>query len=104
MDQILLSDIQDYFEYIFKKHETMTEGHPIRIYVNKIENLIILQIKIGYYLELLMCKEKVLYTFVSSKSFGQLLGISPKKFMFLKIFNLEFLHIEIWFTDKIIYC
>ena len=33
---------------------------------------------------------RVLYTFVPKKSFGQLLDISPKKFIFLKIFNSEF--------------
>ena len=30
-------DIQDYFDYIIKKHETVTDNHPVRIYVNKIE-------------------------------------------------------------------
>ena len=42
----------------------------------------------------------MLYTFVSNKSFGQLLDISPKEFIFLKNFNSEFLYIEVWFTDK----
>ena len=32
----------------------------------------------------------VLDTFVPNKSFGQLLGISPKNFIFLKTFNSEF--------------
>ena len=31
------SSIQDYFEYIIKKHETVTDYPPIRIYVNNIE-------------------------------------------------------------------
>ena len=35
-----VSDIQDYFVYIIKKHETVTNNLPIRIYVNKIENRI----------------------------------------------------------------
>ena len=48
-----VSDIQDYFEYIINKHETMTNNPPIRIYVNKIENRITFKIKAGYYLELL---------------------------------------------------
>ena len=43
---------------------------------------------------------KVLYTFVSNKSFGQLLHTSPKKFIFLKTFGLEFLYTELWFTDQ----
>ena len=43
---------------------------------------------------------RVLYTFVLNKLFGQLLGISPKKIIFLKTFDSEFSHIEVWFTDK----
>ena len=31
------SSIQDYFEYIIKKHETVIDYPPIRIYVNNIE-------------------------------------------------------------------
>ena len=41
---------------------------------------------------------RALYTFISNKSFGQLLDISPKNFIFLKKFNSEFsefLYIEI---------
>ena len=33
-------DIQDYFEFITKKHETLTENPPIEIYPNKIKNRI----------------------------------------------------------------
>ena len=35
-----------------------------------------------------------------NKSFGELLEISPKVFLFLKTFNLEFLCIKVWFTDQ----
>ena len=35
-----------------------------------------------------------------NKSFGQLFDISPKNFIFLKTFNLEFSYIEVWFTDQ----
>ena len=49
----IVSGIQDYFEYIFKKHDTVTENPPIRIYINKIENRITFKIKTEYYLELL---------------------------------------------------
>ena len=31
-----ISDIQDYFEYIIKKHETITNNPPVQIYVNRI--------------------------------------------------------------------
>ena len=40
---------------------------------------------------------RVLYTFLPNKSFGQLLDISPKNFIFLKTFKLEFWYIEAWF-------
>ena len=30
--------VQDYFEFIIKKHETLTEDLPIEIYPNKIKN------------------------------------------------------------------
>ena len=132
-----VSDIQDYFQYILKKHEIVTDNPSIRMYVNKIENRITFKIKTGYYLELLTpetmkllgstkrkitkdqngenvphleitevvlihCNivnndyqqdSKVLYIFVPNKSFGQLLDISPKNFIFLETFNSEFPYI-----------
>ena len=48
-----ISDIQDYFEYILRKHSESVDNPPIRIYVNRIENRITFKIKSGYYLELL---------------------------------------------------
>ena len=48
-----ISDIQDYFEFIIKNHETLTENIPIQIYPNKIKNRIIFKVKTGYKLELL---------------------------------------------------
>ena len=139
-------DIHEYFEYIIKKHETVSDNPPIWIYVNQIENRVAFRIKTVYYLELLRpetmklfgsTKSKitknengehvprleitevvlfhcnivsndsqqdssVLYTFVSKKSFGQLLHISHTNFTFLKTFNSELSYIEIWFTDRIL--
>ena len=43
---------------------------------------------------------KVLHTFVSNESFGQLLDISPKKIIFLKTFDSELPYIEVWFTNQ----
>ena len=43
---------------------------------------------------------RILYTFVSNKSFGQSLDISSRNFIFLKTFDSEFSYIEIWFTDQ----
>ena len=39
-------DIQEYFKYIIKKHETVTDNSPIKIYVNKTKNRITFRIKI----------------------------------------------------------
>ena len=63
-----VSDIQDFFEYIIKKHETITDtdNRPVDIDVNEIKNRIFFKIKTGYKLELL------------SEETMQLLG-SPKK-------------------------
>ena len=62
-----VSDIQDCFEYIIKKHETMADNPPVQIYVNKIKNRIVFKIKTGYKLELL------------TKETMQLLGNSKKR-------------------------
>ena len=48
-----IADIQDYFEFIIKKHETLTETSLVQIYANKIKNRIVFKIKTGYKLELL---------------------------------------------------
>ena len=40
-----IADIQDYFEFIIKKHETLTENPPIQIYLNKIKNRIVFETK-----------------------------------------------------------
>ena len=48
-----ITDIQDYFEFIIKKHETLSENPSIQIYPNKIKNRIIFKIKSGCNLELL---------------------------------------------------
>ena len=48
-----ISEIQDYNEYIIKKHETIGENAPILIYANTINDRIVFKIKSGYKLELL---------------------------------------------------
>ena len=42
-----ISDIQDYFEYILKKHGENIDNPSVKIYVNKIENRITFKIKNG---------------------------------------------------------
>ena len=61
-----VSDIQDYFEYIIKRHETIADNPPVQIYANKIKNRIFFKIKTGYKLEFL------------TKETMQLLGSSKK--------------------------
>ena len=48
-----VSDIQDYFEWILKKHGENTGKPSVKIYVNKIESRVTFKIKDGYSLELL---------------------------------------------------
>ena len=45
-----IADIQDYFEFIIKKHETLTENPPLQIYPNKIKNRLFFKIKTAYIL------------------------------------------------------
>ena len=139
-----ISSIQDYFELIIKKHETLTDNPSIQIYPNKIKNRIVFQIKTGLKLELLTpetvkllgstknvvdkdknsenvpklesvevvlvrCNlvkndyqhaSKVLFIFVPTKKFGQLLNISPHVFTMMNTINTDFSCVEVWFTDQ----
>ena len=38
-----IADIQDYFEFIIKKHETLTENPPIQNYPNKLKTELFLR-------------------------------------------------------------
>ena len=40
-DSYSIADIQGYFEFIIKKHESLTENSPVQIYPNKIKNRIV---------------------------------------------------------------
>ena len=139
-----IPEIQDYIEYIIKKHETIGENAPILIYANTINNRIVFKMKSGYKLELLSketmkllgstssitdanknsenvaklenvevvlvhCNlvnnsyqqhSKVLFTFIPTKRYGQLISIPPHSLVSLKTVNTEFSEIEIWFTDQ----
>ena len=48
-----MSDIQNYFEYIFKKHGKSVDKPSVKINVNKIENRVTFKMKNGYSLKLL---------------------------------------------------
>ena len=40
-------EIQDYFEFIIKKHETLAENRPVQTYSNKIKNRVVFKVKTG---------------------------------------------------------
>ena len=42
-----LSDIQDYIEYIIKKHNTLTSIPPIHVYIDGINNKLVFKKKDG---------------------------------------------------------
>ena len=62
-----ISDIQDYFEHILKKHGENVDDPSIKIYVNKIGNRIKFKIKNGYYLQLLTPETRNLLGSTESK-------------------------------------
>ena len=62
-----ISDIQDYFEYILKKHSKSVDNPSIRMYINRVENRITFKIKSGYYLELLTLETRKLLGSTESK-------------------------------------
>ena len=53
-DSYSIAALQNYFEYITKKNETITDVSPVLIYVNEINNRIVFKIKSGHKLELLL--------------------------------------------------
>ena len=46
-----ISDIQNYFKYLIKKHETLADKPSVQIYVNRIQKRITFKIKTWYYLQ-----------------------------------------------------
>ena len=134
-----ISEIQNYIDYIIKKHKTIGETSPILIYANIRNNRIVFKIKSGYKLELLSketmkllgstndiidsdrnsenvprlenaevvlvhcnlvnnsCQQasRVLFTFVLTEQYGQLISISPHSLLFLKAMNTDFSEIEV---------
>ena len=66
-----MSDIQYYIEYIIKKHKTVTTILPVHVYINRINNRLVFEIKDGYKLEL--------QTSESMKLFGSAKKITDKR-------------------------
>ena len=53
MDQTVYQIFKNYFKYILKRHDKVTDNPSITKYVNKIENRITFKTKTGYYIEIL---------------------------------------------------
>ena len=56
-----VSNIQDYFEYILKKHGENIDNPSLKIYANKLQNEITFEIKNGYSLEILTPEKMKLF-------------------------------------------
>ena len=101
-------DIQYYFEYIIKKHETVTDNPLVEKYASKIQNWVTFKIKFGYYLELLTTdimkllgnaekkdnQEQEWWECTTSRKYWG--GISsPMNDIYTKTFRSEFSYIEL---------
>ena len=62
-----VSDIQDFFKYILKIHEAVTDNPSIMVYIKKIEKRITFKIKTEYYFELLSPEKTKLLGSTKSK-------------------------------------
>ena len=92
-----IAKIQNYFEFIIKKHETLTENPPVQIYVNKMKNRIVFKIKMAHKLELLTLETMKL---LGSTINRQLINISPNSLAMINAINTEFFYVDVWFTDQ----
>ena len=83
-----ISDIQDNFEFVIKKHEILTENPPTQIYPNKTKNRIVFKINTDYKLELLTPKTM------------KLLGSTKKMLIQIKIVKMY----QNWNLLKLLQC
>ena len=77
------------------KNKITNNENGINVHHLEITEVVLVHFQRGYQLD-----SRVLYTIVPNKLFGQLLDISPKNFIFLRTFNLEFPYIKVWFTNQ----
>ena len=122
-----ISEIQDYIEYIIKKHETIVFkikiGYKLELLsketmkllgstkdiidadknsenVPRLENVEVILVHCNLVNNSYQQHSRVLFTFVPNKQYGQLISISPHSLIFLETMNTEFSEIDIWFTDQ----
>ena len=62
-----VSNTQDYFESILRKHGENTDKPSVQIYVNKVENRVTFKVKDGYSLEFLTPKTMKLLDSIENK-------------------------------------
>ena len=67
--------------------------------VSKLENVEIVLVHCNLVNNAYQQHSRVLFTFVPTKH-GQLISISPHSLVFLKMMNMDFSEIEVWFTDQ----
>ena len=68
--------------------------------VPKLENVEVVLVHCNLVNNTYQQHSRVLFTFVPTKQYSQLVSISPKSLIFLKTMNTEFSEIEVWFTDQ----
>ena len=72
--------------------------------VPKLENVEVVLVHCNLVNNAYQQHSRVLFTFVPTKQYGQLISISPsispKSLIFIKTINTEFSEIEVWFTDQ----
>ena len=68
--------------------------------VPKLENVEVVLVHCNLVNNAYQQHSRVLFPFVPTKQYGQLISISPKSLIFLKTMNTEFSEIEVWFTDQ----
>ena len=68
--------------------------------VPKLENVEVVLVHCNLVNNAYQQHSKVIFTFVPTKRYGQLISISSHSLVFLKTVNTEFSEIEVWFTDQ----
>ena len=68
--------------------------------VPKLENVEVVLVHCNVVNNAYQQHSRVLFTFVPTKQCGKLISISPGSLIFLKMMNMEFSEIEVWFTDQ----
>ena len=68
--------------------------------VPKLENVEVVLVHCNLVINAYQQHSRVLFTFVPTKQYGQLISISPHSLVFLKTMNTDFSEIEVWFTDQ----